>query len=141
MNSILLQAKDLLIKEKYTCVFTDGEHTVSSERRGVTPLLELIDSKRDYSGYFAADKVVGAGAAYLYVILGVSEIWAHTVSQAALKVLEHYSVTCFYDNRVPHIVNRTGDGVCPMENAVKDATSPEDALDKIKNTLNELNKA
>ena len=140
MNSILLQAKDLLIKEKYTCVFTNGELTFSSTRRGVAPLLELIDSENDYRGYFAADKVVGAGAAYLYVILGVSEIWAHTVSQAALNVLEKHSVTCFYDNCVSHIVNRTGDGVCPMERAVENASSPEDALNKIKKALENLKK-
>ncbi len=141
MNSTLVQAKDLLIKEKCTCVFTNGEQIFSSTRRGVAPLLELIDNGNDYSGYFAADKVVGAGAAYLYVLLGVSAVWAQTVSEAARSLFDKYGIELHYENCVPHIINRTGDGICPMENAVKDTSSPDDALDKIRSTLDKLNKA
>lgn len=135
------RARKLLIDGGYTCVLISKEKTVTSKKRGVAPLLELLENSNDYNGYFAADKVVGAGAAYLYVLLGVCEVWAQTISEPAKKLFDKYGITLRYDLCVPHIVNRAGDGICPMENAVKDATSPEDALDKIKNTLNELNKA
>ena len=135
------RARKLLIDGGYTCVLISKEKTVTSKKRGVAPLLELLENGNDYNGYFAADKVVGAGAAYLYVLLGVSAVWAQTVSKAARSLFGKYGIELHYENCVPHIINRAGDGICPMENAVKDASSPEDALDKIKNTLDKLNKA
>jgi len=135
------RAKKLLLEGGYTCVFMSADQTLTSKKRGVAPLLEIIDGKQDLRGSCAADKVVGAGAAYLYVLLGVKEIWAHTISEAARAVLERYDIPYSYGNCVPHIVNRTGDGICPMENAVRDATSPEDALQKIRKTLEWINKA
>lgn len=135
------RARKLLIDGGYTCVLISKEKTVTSKKRGVAPLLELIDSGNDYSGYFAADKVVGAGAAYLYVLLGVSAVWAQTVSEAARSLFGKYGIELHYENCVPHIINRSGDGICPMENSVKDASSPGDALDKIRSTLDKLNKA
>ena len=132
------RAKKLLLEGGYTCVFISADQTLTSKKRGVSPLLEIIDDKKDLRGSCAADKVVGAGAAYLYVLLEVKEIWAHTISEAARAILERYNIPYSYGNCVPHIINRTGDGICPMENAVKDATSPEDALYKIKSTLEKL---
>ena len=37
-----------------------------------------------------------------------------------------------------HIVNRTGTGLCPMENAVKDIDEPKKAYHEVKKTLEML---
>ena len=132
------RAENLLISEGYTCVLCRGEEIYPSDKRGVAPLLELLSSGKDFSGFAAADKTVGAGAAYLYVLLGIREVRAGIISSAGLKILEDAGIVCRFKNNVPYIINRAGDGMCPIESAVKDAGSPEEALAIIKQTLGRL---
>lgn len=132
------RAENLLISEGYTCVLCRGEEIYPSNKPGVAPLLELLSSGKDFSGFAAADKTVGAGAAYLYVLLGIREVRAGIISSAGLKILEDAGIVCRFKNKVPYIINRAGDGMCPIESAVKDAGSPEEALAIIKQTLGRL---
>ena len=44
-------AKQLLTGEGYTCVICRGDDIHTSEKRGVAPLIELLDSKIDVRGY------------------------------------------------------------------------------------------
>ena len=133
------KALDALEHGEYTIVLCNGEQVYSDTKRGVAPLLSLLDSEADVSGYSAADKVVGAGAAYLYVLLGVCEIYAAVISEGAKRILLSHGIDVFFGETVPHIINRKGDGICPIELAVSDARDASDALKKIKNRLKELN--
>ena len=133
------RAKQLLFDEGYTCVFVSESETISSKKRGVAPLLELIDQNKSLKGFSAADKVVGAGAAYLYAILCPDSLWASTLSESAKQVLERYKISFSYGTLVPHIINRRKDGICPIEQAVKNSDSPEGALEDIKKALSILN--
>lgn len=137
-NNALESARTLLLESNATCVImTDGEPIVSFER-GVKPLLALIDAGRDVSGCVAADKVVGKAAAMLYVLLGVSEIYASVISDLALKTFSESNIRVSYGERVPMIRNRTNTGFCPMEQATRDIENPEDALGAIRITLKAL---
>lgn len=138
MNDNLQRAKELLITEGYTLVLNNGTDVLSSRERGVKPLLNLIDSGSDLSSFSAADKVVGAAAAYLYVLLNVKEIYVSVLSEKAEKVLVKYGISYYADKKVPYIINRKGDGMCPMEGAVNNAVSPEEALSKIRSQLLKL---
>ena len=134
----LEKAKELLAAGDYTCVLCKDDIFYTSKERGVKPLLQLLDNETDCSGFAAADKIVGNGAAYLYVLLGVSEVYAPTMSEAAVKTLARNLISIDCGKVVDYIVNRTGDGICPMEEATLDAKSPGDALDKIKERLMQL---
>lgn len=140
MHNSLSLAKKKLLDGNYTCVvLTEDDEYVSCER-GVKPLLILIDSKKSYRGAFAADKTVGAGAAHLYVLLGIRSLFANIISESAIKILQDNGIEVFYNRCVPYIINRRGDGICPIENAVTDAKSSPEAYDLIIETLNSLNK-
>ena len=139
MNVNLQKAKNSLIKNGYTCVLSDGTKEYSSTLRGVKPLIDFLESDINFKGFVAADKTVGAGAAYLYVLLKVESVFARVISEAGEKVLKQNGISVFYDTKVPYIINRAGNGACPIETAVKDAISPENALATIKQTLQELN--
>lgn len=141
MTDIREYAKDKLLCEGYTCVIYDGENEILSRERGVSFLLSLYNDSVDLNGYFAADKVVGKGATLLYVLLGVEEIYAHVISKAALSVLDSYGIKCAYGTLVPNIINRKGDGICPIENATKDITDASDAPKIIQMTLEALKNA
>ena len=121
-----------------TCVLYNGESEIVSSERGVSFLLGLYNSGKDYSGYVSADKVVGKGAALLYAILGIKEIYASVISESALSVLQKGGITCTYDTLVPHIINRRGDGICPIERATMDIENPADAPSVIARTLEKL---
>ena len=132
------RALALLRGRGLTCAVCCGERMLESTARGVKPLLEWLDGQVDLRGASAADKVVGAGAAYLYALLGVGEVYAEIVSEAAQKVLERYEISLVFGTLVPRIRNRAGDGSCPIEQAVADAADPTDALSRIRARLREL---
>ena len=129
------RAKKLLEECSYTCVFLSDSEMLSSTKRGVAPLLELIEQNKCLKGFSGADKVVGAGAAYLYVILSPDSLFASTLSESAKQVLDRYGISYSYGKLVPYIINRAGDGACPIEQAVRNSSSPQEALEDIKNAL------
>ncbi len=138
MTDILCKTKALLHGQDLTLVLNDGSKTYTSRKRGVAPLLELYENGTDVKGFVAADKVVGKAAAFLYVVLGVKEIYADVISEPSLKVLARYGIDVSYGTAVCGIRNRTDTGPCPMENAVKDIDDPIDALNAINRTLVKL---
>lgn len=134
------KAKEILQNGGFTCVLTDGEKLFTSNKRGVAPLLEWYDSGNCFKNFSAADKVVGKAAAFLYVLLGVKEVFALVISKAALSVFEDYKIPVEYAELVPAIKNRTNTGFCPMESATKDVENPQKAVEVVKNKLRELSK-
>ena len=135
----LLKAKAQLFEDNLlTCVIIKDKEIYKSTLRGVKPLLEFLDSRADLRDGSAADKVVGKGAAFLYVLLGVKEVFAGVISESALDVLSKNGIKTEYDNLVPAIKNRKGDGFCPIETAVLNESDPAAALSKIRETLKNL---
>ena len=134
------QAKQLLTDARYTCVICRDDDIHTSEKRGVAPLIELLDSRIDVRGYSAADKAVGKAAAMLFVLLGVSEIYATVMSRSAKKILDGHGIKYSCGEEVEYIINRKKDGMCPMEKAVMDIDDPAEAPKKIKETIEKMRK-
>lgn len=161
MTDNLLYAKSILEAEGCTLVLFNGVTTVKSTSRGVAFLLELAENAADpsapdnnkggrlcapaggahnaaekpYGGFSAADKVVGKGAAFLYVLLGVDAVYAHVMSVVAKEVLVKHGIAVFCDNCPADIINRGGTGPCPIEEAVMNIDDPQIALGAIKEKL------
>lgn len=133
-------AKQLLTGEGYTCVICRGDDIHTSEKRGVAPLMELLDDGADIRGYSAADKAVGKAAAMLFVLLGISEIYAAVMSRGAKAVFDEHGIKYSCGEEVEYIINRQKDGMCPMERAVMDIDDPAEAPTKIKETIEKMRK-
>lgn len=140
MNN-LEKAKELLKSSDHTCVICCDEETLTSRKRGVAPLLDWLDEGRALKEYSAADKVVGNGAAFLYVLLDVKELYADVISKSALETLTKYNIPVTYSILTEAIRNRDNTGFCPIETAVAEISSPQMALNAIRNRLKELNSA
>ena len=140
MNTDLTQAIVGLTGTDATVVLCRGEVCFTDSRRGVAPLLALLDSGRDVTGFAAADRVVGKAAAFLYVRLGVAAVYAPVMSRPAYAVLVAHGIEAAYGELVEAIRNRAGDGFCPMETAVWDISQPEEAETTIRRTLKNLSK-
>ena len=136
----LQTCRRILEEGGYTCVLCKGTALHTSTKRGVAPLMELWESKTAVAGWSAADKVVGKATALLYRLLGVRAVYAHIISESALEVLQAGGIEVAYETLVPYIVNRTGDGRCPMETATANLTDPALAPAAIQAKLEELKK-
>lgn len=138
MTNNLSIAKELTFGGNYTCVLVKEDTVYTSSERGVKPLLNWFEQGIGFNGFSAADKVVGKAAAFLYVLLGVTEVYALVLSEPAKEVLLKNGIGVSFKALVPAIRNRTNTGFCPMETATKDITDPTDALIAIKDTLKKL---
>lgn len=136
---MLEKVKKILSENEYTCAMTDGKFLFTSRLRGVKPLVQLMESGNAPRGLSAADKVVGKATAWMYVMLGVQELYAAVISEPAALLLESYGITVVWGTLVPNIINRRGDGICPFEEAVMGIADPESAYGAIREKMRELN--
>ena len=132
------RAKNLLLENDYTCVLCKDGMILTSKKRGVKPLVEFFETKKTFCGFSAADRVVGAGASHMYVLLGVSEIWANIISEEGESVLLRNNIRVIYERKVPYIINRKGDGQCPIEKCVYGISDSKEVFLCIKETLQSL---
>ncbi|MCI9415500.1 MAG: DUF1893 domain-containing protein [Clostridiales bacterium] len=110
------------------CLVLRGEERYVSSERGIRPLLGwLRENPRFFENACAADKIVGRAAALLLVYGGVRQVYAETLSDGAAAVLETYGVPFSCGVRAPFIRNREGTGMCPMEQKVRQADTPQEA--------------
>ena len=89
MNHTLNRANELLMADAFTCVILKGEHLYTSKSRGVKPLLDWYDDETDLKNGYAADKVVGKAAAYLYVLLEIRAVYTCVISKPAYEVFKN----------------------------------------------------
>ena len=140
MNDIEI-AKSTLKNNCLTCVLCKGDLIYTSQKRGVVPVLELLEQNADLKGFSAADKVVGKAAAMLFHLAGISVLYTEIISAPAKEYLEKTDIVFSYSELTDRIVNRSGDGLCPMESAVCCIDDPHEGLIAIRNKLDELRKA
>ncbi len=140
MCNDLVTARNLLDSGVYTCAVCREAETHTATQRGVKPLLTWLDAGLDLHGFSAADRVVGRATAFLYVLLGVKEVYARVMSRPAAQVLSDHGILTETDNLVEGIINRQGTGQCPFESAVLDIHDPAEALDAIRRRMQEMQK-
>ena len=63
------------------------------------------------------------------------ELYACVASEGAVEVCRKRGIRLTYGTLAPHIINRRGDGSCPMEKAVADIDDPFEALAAVRKTL------
>lgn len=133
----LERAAALLQDEGAACVILHGDTHISAAGLGVRPLLQY---RKELSGAVVADKVVGKAAALLAIAFGVRALYGAVMSKPAEAVLRRHGMPFAYGMLVSHIVNRTGDGVCPLEAAVWDIDDPAAGVAAVEQKVAELMK-
>ena len=137
--SQLRKARELLKSNNLTCAVCKEDKAYTSTDRGVKPLVLWYESGTDMKNASAADKVVGRGAAFLYLLLGIGELYAQVISKPALELLSKNGVDVSYGILADNIINRQGNGICPFEAAVLDITDPREAYIAITQKMKEMN--
>ena len=138
MEQAVASAVQLLRDGQAACVvLRNGEIVRVELGRGVAPMIRLYEDSA-LQGAYVADKIVGKAAAMLMTLGGVSGCYALTVSRAALDWFSGHGIPVEYEVCAEYIVNRAGDGMCPMEQTVKDLNDPSEALTALKQKIAEL---
>lgn len=136
MNLDLLKAKENL--NGHTIALVKQDEIITSNKRGIMPMIDLIKANKNLEDFSVADVVVGKAVAMLFVKAKIKEIYAETISMIAKEYLEKHKVVFTYKNLVPYIINRAGNGMCIMEELVLNDGNEEVAYQKMKNKLEEL---
>ena len=134
----LLQAISLLESGENTCALCHGEDCLTTQQRGVKPLVQWLRDSQISPGFSAADKVVGKATAFLYCLLGAKAVYGKVMSRSAKAVLEEQNIHAEYSVLTDCIENRSKNGICPFEEAVLEITDPFLALTAILRKMNEL---
>ncbi len=102
-------------------------------QRGVKDLLSLVsESPEVLHGALVADKAVGKAAAACMAVGGVRQVHADVMSEPALALLQRHGVMAQWDQLVDHIINRAGDGWCPMERLSRDVDDLATIITRVK---------
>ena len=125
--------KEILLNDNHTIVIYKNDASVFvSDDRGVAPLMKLLkEDKSQLLDSIVVDKVIGKAAALLMVFAGVKEVFTPTISSPAIEVFKNHDIKITFDDEVDRIINRKGDGLCPMETLCLDTDNPEEAFHRI----------
>lgn len=125
--------KEILLNDNHTIVIYKNDASVFvSDDRGVVPLMKLLqEDKSQLIDSIVVDKVIGKAAALLMVFAGVKEVFTPTISSPAVEVFKNHDIKITFDSEVDRIINRKGDGLCPMETLCLDTDNPEEAFHRI----------
>ena len=127
-------AKNILIKNNYSCVIVTNKSTVfTSHDRGVKPLIDFYRTltKTELTNYTLADKIIGKASVLLAILCNINEIYTPIISKLALKVCEDNNIKIHYDTIVKRIQNRTKDGFCPMETLALETDDPLELYERV----------
>ena len=114
-------------------IVKEGKVIFETRSQGVGGFLQAIEKlgKRLVASS-VADKIVGAAAAMLCVYSEVSSVFAATISEEGIKVLENNQIIYQFENEVPNILNHDKTDVCPFEKLVIGSRDPKEAYTKLK---------
>jgi len=136
--------RNILLKKhlnENVCLYIerDGEVLHESNIRGIGALTNIyINNKSILKNSTVVDKIIGKAASVILILSGVKEVYGETMSESGFLLLQKYNITAFYDKKVPMIINREGNDMCPMEKAVIDMDNLNDGFEKIIKTLSSL---
>ena len=106
---------------------------------GVKPLLRLHDLRADVmKGAWVVDKVVGRAAAAIAIDGGATRVHGLVMSETAKTLLGAHGVPASADETIPQVLNRTRDGLCPLEDAVKGLDVPAKMIPEIRKRIKKL---
>ncbi len=134
------EAVSMIEQGKATCVVVrDNKIVDASSPKGIYYLIELYE-KGMLKNAFLADTIIGKAASMILSLADAEGCYGENMSEPATKWLSAKGISFSYKNKSEFIMNRKGDGMCPMEETVKDLNDEKEALEALKNKITELRK-
>lgn len=123
-----------------TCIIMKNDEVIyTSDYKGVRPLLEFYREFGASRGDIkVTDRIMGKGAIVLALLCQAVEVMTPIISEAAFELASQHGLKVHYDKKVPYIINRQGDGRCPIEESVLAIDDLQVAYLRIVETIKEL---
>ena len=118
-----------------------GAITDKASGIGVKPIIRFLEDKPGcLKGADVADKIVGKAAAMLLVFGGADYVYGGIMSESAKDYLDSRGVgnSCGDAGLIKMIKNRSGTGMCPLEQSVVGIEDPQEGYAAIKKTIERL---
>lgn len=131
-------AKNMINEGKIECALVKDEKIIATENGGgVSPLLKLYKTKTNKMlDTTLVDKVIGRAAAMIAINGKVRNVYGETMSEDAVELLKTNHIPASYGRLVPKILNKTQDGLCPLEKAIENINNPQEALKILEQFIN-----
>lgn len=121
----------LLHEGQHSLVVANGD-VCTFDGHGVSDLYSFFKEDSGFlKGASIVDKIVGKAAAALMILAEIKEVHTDVISQLALDLFAGSRISVSYTTVVPHIINRTQTGWCPLETRCRDSLTPQDCLCQI----------
>jgi hypothetical protein len=135
LAKLRLKERDLTL-----VIVKEGKIIFETKSQGVRGFLQAIEKLgKRLAASSVADKIVGAAAAMLCAYSRVSSVFAVTISEEGIKVLENNNIVYQFENQVPNILNHDKTDICPFEKLVIGSGSLKEAYMKLKSFAKNLN--
>lgn len=129
---------EILSSGNHSLVIDNGKIHIF-DGRGIGELFGLMRQEPSpLSGASVADKIVGKAAAAIMIAGGVSELYAATISRAAIDLLEASGIAYSYGIATDRIINRLGTGMCPMEELCADCKTVDECINALEKVIPNL---
>lgn len=113
-------------------VYKDGEVIAESTDRGIKPVYDVyMEQFEKLKGAFVADRITGKAAAMLLAQGEISGIYTDLISEPAVEIFDKKGINIQYMKRVPHILNRDKDGMCPIETISRNVGNVDELIEGI----------
>jgi len=131
-------AKNMIKEGLKSCVIVRDNKIISAEStKGIKHIINLYEEGL-LNGAFVADTVIGKAAAMIFSLAKIKSCYARTISREALTWLSDHNIDTSYSTLTDYIINRKGDGMCPMEETVINIDDEKTALSLLKAKIEEL---
>lgn len=121
-----------LIEGHCSCVIRNGSEIRRFYGQGISDLWSLSFADPKFlDGATVVDKVIGKAAAAVLIRSRVNSVHAVTISRHALSLFRDNGMLVDFDTVVDHIVNRKGDGWCPLEALCRNLRTWQECIDAI----------
>jgi len=139
-NQDLELATMKLIEENLSLVIVKkGKVIFETKKQGISGFLQAIEKlDKNLVAASAADKILGVAAAMLCVYAGVNSVFALTISEEGIRVLEDNNIAFLFEKKVSNILNRNKTDVCPFEKLAMDSGTVEEAYVKLKTLASQM---
>ena len=139
-NQDLEFAKQKLISEKLSLVIVKNQKVIfKTKKQGISGFLQAIEKlNQNLSKSSIADKIVGVAAAMLCVYSDVSSVFAQTISEGGIKVLENNNIAHQFEKSVSCILNRNKNDFCPFEKKAISCKNPKEAYENLKDLSTQM---
>lgn len=136
MDDLALAKAHLTSLGRSLVVVRDGRVVAEDDEPGIAATLAHLERVRSEGpGAVMADRIVGRAAAWAALWAGIEACYGELLCRPAESLLSENGLRVEASRRVAQILNRARSGPCPLEEAVAEARSAEEAVDILLNFI------